>query len=603
MPEGISGPRRTSAEVAVPPRSTGRQAVISVVEGATDPAQRGKKPNPSYSHLLQPKILTAVSRASRTGEKSHGWRWTLVAGIGLLFWSFVLFVLTRVLTVFRNTPEIGALLAGKVLGLVFISFFMILLLSNIITALSTFFLAKDLELLVSAPVNWLTLYAAKLTESMLHSSWMIALMAVPIFAAYGWVYRGGILFPFIAVATFVPFLIIPAVLGAVIVILLVNAFPARRTKDILSVVAVLTGASVVLLVRLLRPEKFARPEGLQSLVDFIALLRTPTAPYLPSEWVQRTIMSSLDGRTDWLPLYLLWTTAAAAIVIGALLHQKLYTAGFTKAQESTQRWVRGRIVRHVGHFLLKPVGVLRRELIMKEIRVFFRDTTQWSQLILLAVLVIVYVFNVKFLPLSGAGITTFLVNTIPFLNLGLAGFVLASIAARFIFPAVSVEGRTLWLLKSSPLPMRSLLWSKFWIGTLPLLVLAVAIIGITDAMLQVTQFIFAVSVFTIVFLTFAIGGLALGLGAVFPQYDTENAAQIPTSFGGLVFMMISAGLVGGVVLLEARPVYGYLTAEAFGGAPNPIDMYFGFGLAALLCLACTFIPLQVALRRLERLEL
>jgi ABC-2 type transport system permease protein len=213
------------------------------------------------------------------------------------------------------------------------------------------------------------------------------------------------------------------------------------------------------------------------------------------------------------------------------------------------------------------------------------------------------VFNVKFLPLSGAGITTFLVNTIPFLNLGLAGFVLASIAARFIFPAVSVEGRTLWLLKSSPLPMRALLWSKFWIGTLPLLVLAIGVVGVTDAMLQVTQFIFAVSIFTIVLLTFAIAGLALGLGAVFPQYDTENAAQIPTSFGGLVFMMLSAGLVGAVVLLEARPVYSYLTAEVYGGVANPVDMYVGFGLATLLCLVCTFVPIHIALRKLERLEL
>ena len=603
MPEGSSAPRRTSADVTGPRRNTGWQAVLSVVEGATDPAARSALPDPSFFHLLRPKVLTAVSRAAKSGERSHGWRWTIVGMIGLLFWSFVLFVLTRVLTVFKNTPEIGALLAGKVLGLVFISFFMILLLSNIITALSTFFLAKDLELLVSAPVNWLKLYAAKLTESTLHSSWMIALMAVPIFAAYGYVYQGGLMFPLISIATFIPFLIIPGVAGAAIVIVLVNAFPARRTKDILSIVAVLTGAGVVLLFRLLRPEKFARPEGLQSLVDFIALLRTPTAPYLPSEWVQRTIMSSLEGHTDWLALYLLWTTAGAALVMGALLHQRLYTAGYTKAQESTQRWVRGRIARGVGHFVLKPFGILRRELVMKEVRVFFRDTTQWSQLILLAVLVVVYVFNVKFLPLSGAGITTFLVNTIPFLNLGLAGFVLASIAARFIFPAVSVEGRTLWLLKSSPLPMRALLWSKFWIGTLPLLVLAVGIVGVTDAMLHVTQFIFAVSIFTIVLLTFAIAGLALGLGAVFPQYDTENAAQIPTSFGGLVFMMLSAGLVGAVVLLEARPVYSYLTAEAFGGVANPADLYVGLGSAALICLVFTFVPLQIALRRLERLEL
>jgi ABC-2 type transport system permease protein len=119
----------------------------------------------------------------------------------------------------------------------------------------------------------------------------------------------------------------------------------------------------------------------------------------------------------------------------------------------------------------------------------------------------------------------------------------------------------------------------------------------------VTQFIFLVSIFTITFLTFAVAGLALGLGAVFPQYDTENAAQIPTSFGGLVFMMISAGLVGAVVLLEARPVYGYLAAEAFGTPANPVDMYAGFGLAALLCLVCTFVPLTVALRRLEAVEL
>ena len=98
-------------------------------------------------------------------------------------------------------------------------------------------------------------------------------------------------------------------------------------------------------------------------------------------------------------------------------------------------------------------------------RLFFRDTTQWSQLILLTVLVVVYVFNIKFLPLSGEGVTFFLVNVVPFVNLILAGFVLASIAARFIFPGVSLEGRTLWLLRSSPLSMEQLLWSKFWVGT------------------------------------------------------------------------------------------------------------------------------------------
>ena len=130
-------------------------------------------------------------------------------------------------------------------------------------------------------------------------------------------------------------------------------------------------------------------------------------------------------------------------------------------------------------------------------RLFFRDTTQWSQLILLSVLVVVYVFNIKFLPLRGEGVTFFLANVIPFVNLILAGFVLASIAARFIFPGISLEGRTLWLLRSSPLEMRQLLWSKFWVGTIPLLCLALGLVFATDVLLQVSGFMMAVSIFTI----------------------------------------------------------------------------------------------------------
>ena len=252
--------------------------------------------------------------------------------------------------------------------------------------------------------------------------------------------------------------------------------------------------------------------------------------------------------------------------------------------------------------LLRPVGTLKRELVMKELRLFFRDTTQWSQLILLAVLVVVYVFNIKYLPLKGEGITFFLINVVPFLNLVLAGFVLASIAARFIFPGVSLEGRTLWLLRSSPLAMRDLLWAKFWVGTLPLLVLALGIVGVTDYLLQVSVFMFLVSVLTITFMTFAIAGLAIGFGTMFPQYETENAAQIPTSFGGLLFMMASIGMIGATIILEARPVYGYLAARAFNTAASPVEMVIGFGAAMLVCVACTVIPIRVALRRLEATE-
>jgi len=553
-------------------------------------------------HLLRPKWLTARVRA-RGGDRGRGARIALLGITGALFWAFVLVVVFRLLLYFRSVPDIGPLLAGKLLGIIFVSFFAILLLSNIITALSSFFVARDLDLLVSAPVDWLRLYGAKLLETAVHSSWMVVLMAVPIFVAYGVAYDGGIWFPLVALATFIPFLLIPAVVGSAITLLLVRVFPARRTRDILSVIAVLAAGGLVLLFRMVRPEQLARPEGFRSLVDFIAILRTPTSPFLPSEWVQRAVMSSLLEIPDVLPYYLLWSTAAAFVVLGAFLHRSLYSAGFTKAQESSERWARGTRLKRIATAVLAPFGTVRRELLMKETRVFFRDTTQWSQLILLGVLVIVYVFNIKYLPLRGEGVTFFLVNVIPFLNLVLAGFVLASIAARFIFPGVSLEGRTLWLLKSSPLRMRELLWAKFWIGTLPLLLLALGIVFVTNVLLQVSAFMMYVSLFSIALLTFALAGLALALGTLFPQFETENAAQIPTSFGGLVYMMGAVALIGAVVVLEARPVYGYVSAQAFGGDTNPMEMIVGFGLAAALCIATLLGSVTIAIRRLQAVEL
>lgn len=558
---------------------------------------------PALIHVLQPKWRTALQRVRE--ERSGGSRKMLVLLVtGFLFWTAVYWVLHRVLGYFRMDADLGPLLAGKVLGLILLSFMSILILSNVITALSSFFLAKDLDLLVSAPVDWLRLYLAKLGETMVHSSWMVGLMAVPIFTAFGVSYSGGWLFPAYVLLVLIPLLILPAVVGSATTLVLVNVFPARRTRDLLSIIAIGAAAGVILLFRLIRPEQLARPEGFRNLLDFLTVLRTPTSPFLPSEWATNAIMNFLRGIPDPMPLMLLWTTAAAFVTLGAILHARLFAVGFTKAQEGAERFIRGTAWRWTVGWLLAPLPVAKREFVLKDIKLFFRDTTQWSQLILLAVLVVVYLFNIKALPLfRGEQVPFFFVTVVSFLNLGLSGFVLASIAARFIFPAVSLEGRQMWLLRSSPLDLRALLWSKYWVGTVPLLVLALILTGVTNLLLKASPFMMIVSLATILGLTLAISAMALGFGALYPQFETENAAQIPTSFGGLVFMMATVALLGAVIVVLAGPVYGYLSAVNAGQSVTVNGLTIGaFALAATICALATIIPLRVGLRKMESFE-
>jgi ABC-2 type transport system permease protein len=550
---------------------------------------------------VRPKLRAKINRA-RTDE-ARAFKAMLLGFVGLFFWAFIFMVIFRMLLYFRGTQGIGDLLAGKLLGLAFLTFFSILLLSNVITALSTFFLADDLELVVAAPVDPVKVYGARLVETIVDSSWMVALMAVPLLTAYGVIYDGGPVYYLLALATMGAFLVVPAVIGTGVTLFLVNVFPARRARDLLALIGLFAAASVVALFRFLRPERLVRPEDFRNLVDFVAVLRTPTSPWLPNEWAADALMSWLGGVFDPFPFLCLLSTAAAFVVLGAWVHVSHYGRGYTRAQEGADRRAGGRRMRWVDA-MLSLATPRTRELVSKELKVFFRDSTQWSQLILLAVLVVVYVYNIRVLPLyTGEQVSFFLINLVSFLNLGLAGFVVAAIAARFVFPAMSLEGRMLWLLRHSPLDVRRLFWTKYWVGTVPLLAVALPLIVFTNYALKASPFIMGLTTVTMIGVTCALTALALGFGALYPNFDTENAAEIPTSFGGLLFMMAAVLYLAGVVVLEAWPVYLFLAARLQGGgAVGTVPLALGLAGAAVLTLAAVLVPLEVGVRRVEKLE-
>ena len=320
------------------------------------------------------------------------------------------------------------------------------------------------------------------------------------------------------------------------------------------------------------------------------MLQAPANPLLPTEWASRTVMNWLLRIGDPLPPTLLWTVAIVAAVAGAVLHRAIYRTAYSKAQESARVDRRQR-----------PVGGLARPGARRGSRRTgasscsrTRDSSSATRpngasSSCSACSCVVYLFNIRALPLfSGEQIPPSVITMVVFLNLGLAGFVLAAIAARFLFPAVSLEGRQMWLLRSSPLDLRAMFWSKYWIGTGPLLALALAITIVTNVILRASPFMMLVSVSTMVLFTLAASALALSFGAYYPRFDTENAAQIPTSFGGLIYMMASVLLLGLIISVEAPGVAAAVRREQ-GGRPLELgaDVVLPLLWVALLCASAT----------------
>ena len=301
---------------------------------------------------------------------------------------------------------------------------------------------------------------------------------------------------------------------------------------------------------------------------------------------------------------MLFMLTSIVSVNATVLHRALYAQCYTKAQEGAESGQRGDRFWQALGVLLRPLGLVRRELILKDARVFFRDPTQWSQLLVLGVLLFVYVYNIRVLPIqTSETLSRFLVSMVVFLNLALAGFILAAVAARFVFPAYSLEGETLWLLRSSPLDPDTFVWSKYWTGAIPILVLALALTVLTNWILGVAPAIMALSVVSIVALTLALVAQALAWGVAMPKFETANAAQIPTSVGGMLFMLTSLVSLGAVIGGQFWAMRGYVWSGLPWREtrdPTSSELLLAFGITVTITALIGFFPYRVAKRRCQK---
>jgi ABC-2 type transport system permease protein len=241
---------------------------------------------------------------------------------------------------------------------------------------------------------------------------------------------------------------------------------------------------------------------------------------------------------------------------------------------------------------------------VKEIKTFFRDQTQWPQIFLIVALIAVYLYNFSVLPFSKSPIgTIYLQNLFSFLNMGLATFVLTAVAARFVYPAVSIEGEAFWIVRSSPIQIQTLLWIKFAVYYVPLLLLAEILIVVSNILLHVTPFMMVLSVTTVFFMVPGIVSMGVGFGAAYPDFQSENPAQSVTSFGGLLFMIICAGFIAAIIVLEAGPVYSIFMAGIRRVSLSPLQWIWlagSFSLVLLLCILALIVPMRWGGRCLSR---
>ncbi len=407
-----------------------------------------------------------------------------------------------------------------------------------------------------------------------------------------------------------PFVVICGTLGIGVAMALVKYFPAKRLKDVLFLITIFFVIIVYFMFRFLKPERLVDPDKFFTVIDYLSALKAPTSPFLPSQWVTDILSSMLFDKVPGTAVFnmlLLWSTALAFTVMLGWVFNAVFYDAWNKTQEGKTAAISiNRFFNKVLDLILFPMSPPGRSIVEKDIKIFFRDTAQWSQIFILLAIIVIYLYNISVLPMEKNPLpTVYLQNIISFINLGLAGFVISAVAVRFAYPAVSLEGDAFWIIKSSPMGLKRFLWCKFWVNFIFLVVMSEILIIFTNYLLKVDTMMMAVSAVTIFLMTFGITSLGIGCGASYPRFKIENIAQIPTGFGGLLFMILSMLFIGSIVVLEARPVYYFMMSE-FTNVPVSssqwVSVSIHFGLVLFINILVFLLPMKIGIKKLSAFE-
>jgi ABC-2 type transport system permease protein len=528
------------------------------------------------------------------------WRVFVIIGLLFVIWAALYALLTTVLEQISRW-ELVAVVADTH---IFVHFFLVLAVmlafSNAILAFSNLFGRTEAGHLLAMPTQARQIVLVKWIEGLLLSSWSFFLLGVPVMLAVArnstveWYY-----YP-LFVGHFAGFVVIPATFG-LLVAWAVAMYAPRRPL----VVWFLAGAAVGLLLllwlwKLMRHVDRESEEWLPVLFQQLSLAKQPL---LPSTWSAKGIKAAIDKHLGESLLYLGAIAANGAFFAWVTINiiARTWSEAYSRAQVSTyvpiirRGWVTAAVCRLVFFYLPPRLQTI----MLKDVRGFVRDTMQWTQMVIMLGLLVIYAMNLKRLPVDLTNDN--MRGLIAFLNLTVISLILATFTSRFVFPLLSLESQQLWLLGLLPLERRAILLVKFLFalkvtGLASLVVMAISVRALD---LPAHWAVFQV----IVCLSICVGlcGLSVGLGACFPVFGERNPARIASGFGGtmnLIASMVFVSLeMAGVVYLGVRQLgQNFAIMEPVAGEQAFVV------LLAILGIAVAVSALWIGARRFERLE-
>jgi len=553
--------------------------------------------------LLRIHVVQLWRRAKALRERSRLLNSVIALFIvGYLILSFLLF--SKGLQFVAAFPGLGTVLTERLIYLLFAFLFALLLLSNLVISYTNLFRNRETAFLLTLPVPWQTIFRWKFIESTLLASWAFLFLIAPLLVAFGLTREAPWHFYLVTTALTALFIVLPGVAGAWFAIHLARYLDRRSFQ-----ITAISGALLLLAFTAFwwktqsATDDVLESRVLQVMDQLLGKTRFALFPFLPSYWLSSAALQWADGAVAsaiFFGLVLLsytlffgflaFTQLGEAFYESASAVQSRGTARSEPAQTQMQFSAVGPAEKFSG--LFRWLNRDTRALIVKDARMFWRDTTQWGQSVMLFGLLGVYIINLRHFTHQLSN--PFWINLISYLNLSACSLNLATLTTRFVYPQFSLEGRRLWIIGLAPLGLEKVVKVKFWLASLTSLAVTLTLITLSCHLLRMSLDRVAFFAAVVTVMTFALNGLAVGLGVLYPNFKETNSSKIVSGFGGTLCLVLSF-----LYILASVLALGFGTS---GFHIRPAGVIASISIFVALSFVVGWLPLQIGFRQLQRFE-
>jgi ABC-2 type transport system permease protein len=511
-----------------------------------------------------------------------------ITGIFLFFYRFFLFL--------APIEVIGEIIADKIISYSFFIFTLLLFMSNGITALSTMYNSVELDYLHSTPLQPFSIFSLKLIETVFYSSWATLIGGIPIIFAYLTAFSSFHVRTLLIILPLFAFITIPSGLGVSVIVILKKLNPYWTVKQLAAVLGSLSIFFIYIYIRT-TPYSFNVPDtlNLEALNQFIQNLEVSN-PYFPNEWLYKctSAISNNDLIFFTKNLILLFSGSLISISIAFVLSNLFYRTSWMSSSNSS-----GAFLIHKRLIVNKMPKILN--IVQKDIKIFLRSPLQWSQLMIIGVLLVVYTFSLRRTPLYVRD--PFWLSFLALINTGFIGYITATLSLRFVYPAISLEGKNWWNVRSVPLSPVLILHSKsilFFI--INLLVAEFVIIFSNYILVKYTMIVILSAILSAIFSLVSIY-LNVSMGTLFADFKETNPAKIASGGGGLLTASINLLYIAISMVLFATPISLYIRSHLEGKIISiNIPLIISSSIFLVLTLLITLIPFALAKKRIREIE-